>query len=299
MMTAPLEISPRDYHTRLSLDRSDIFSPSSWLSKSRLWELREKSLYRWRYHPSEFSGSDAADWGTLVDCLVTTPDEIEEITALHDYPDFRTKEARQFRDEAKESGKILVDHERLNLARRAAEKLEKHPVAGDIIRASGKQVVLLNRIQGIQCKGLVDLAPVNRPYLADLKTTGRFTLRSLERTIEDLGYHVQAAFYLKLWNLCHPDDQRNRFRFIWQDSSPPFETVVTELPAHDIHAGEEWAAHQIDRLIGATQKDYWPDLGGGKCLLIGRTSSAVYRDEEDLDGPMAVPAALEKAGATA
>jgi len=290
-LTPPLEVSPRDYHTRLTLDRADIFSPQSYLSKSRLWELQNNSLYRWRYAPAEFTGSDAADWGSIIDCLITTPDELEDIIAVNtEFENFRTKAAREWKADAKESGKIVCSTDELEAANRAAHKIIDNPIAGPLLEESKKQVVLLNTIKGIQFKALVDIAP-GGSTLVDLKTTNDLTPDRIARTIAKFGYHVQAALYLKLWNLCHPDQPKDRFLFIWQQSGSPYEVAVSELPTGDLHAGEDWILHQINRLTRAAKSKKWPNIFDDKIALIGRPAWAGIQDEETFDGLATAPAA--------
>lgn len=284
-----LEVSPRDYHKRLTLDRANIFSPDSWLSKSRLWELKTSSLYRWRYHARDFTPSPAMQWGTLIDAYITTPDEVDEILVFNPYPDFRTKAAQELRDSSIAQGKIVISGEDQLRVLQAVAVLHADPVAGPVIRDSAKQVVLLNRIRGVNFKGLVDLVPTKSKCLYDLKTTGKLSVRGIESAITDFGYNVQAAVYLKLWNACNPDDQRDRFRFIWQSSEHPYEVAVTELPTADIEAGEEWAAFQIDRLKNATEANEWPGIFGGKVAMIGRPAYAMHQDEAEMDGITTAP----------
>lgn len=297
MNTEPLEVSPRDYHTKLTLNRDDIFASDSWMSKSKLWELKDSSPFRWRYYPREFTGSKFADWGTLIDCLVTTPDEWDQITVTCPYPHFKTKAAREFRDEMTAAGKIILDSTgKRNLgmpedndAFEAAEILHEDFVAGPVIRASKKQVILTQNIQGVNFKALLDLAPDNEPVLYDLKTTGQLTFPAMSKTIATLGYHVQAYLYLKLWNETFPDDQRKNFRLIWQESSPPYEVVVTEIPAADIEAGGEWAANALEQLIEASKADRWPNMANDRVVMLGRPGWAQFQDDEDIEGPVSAP----------
>jgi hypothetical protein len=287
-MTA-LEVSPRDYHSRLTLDRSNILSPDSWLSKSRLFELRGSSLYKWRYFPKEFKPTAAMTWGSLIDCYITTPDEVDATVVYNPFPDFRTKAAQELRDNALADGKIVVSAKEREQVEIAVDKVMKHPIAGEVVRNSRKQVVLLNKIKTVQFKSLVDLVPTNEPCLYDFKTTAGLSQRGIAKAIDDFGYHIQAAIYLKMWNLCNPDDQRHRFRFIWQSSEPPYEIAITELPAFDIDAGEQWAADQIDRLLLATKRNWWPALFDGKVAMIGRPGYCAYQDEEEMNGPVMAP----------
>lgn len=287
-MTA-LEVLPSEYHKRLGVKRDNIFREDSWLSKSALWQLNSVSLWRWRFAPPKSKSTLSMSWGSLVDCLLTTPEEFEDTFVFNPYKDFRSKAAQEFRDKCKAEWKQIISVEDHEAAQMAVQRLQEDPIAGPVIASSRKQVVLLNKLKGVQFKGLVDLAPANEPILYDLKTINKFSLRGISSSIHDYGYHVQAALYLKLWNLCHPDDQRNRFRFIWQCNEAPFEVAVTELPAFDICAGDEWAAHQMERLISATKSGQWPGITQNKVALVGRPGYAAYQDEEEIEGVVEAP----------
>ena len=284
-----LEVSPIDYHANLGLDRSNIFSPDSFLSKSRLWELNSCSLYRWRFAPKEFNATAAMSWGSMVDCFLLTPEEVDRTIVFSPYADYRTNAAKEFKREVEASGRVIMKADEVETVKTAVDKIKSDRIAGPIIEASKSQAVLLNEIMGVQFKGLVDIAPDSGDCLYDLKTTSDFSIRGFSKSIAVFGYHVQAALYLKLWNLCNPDDKRDRFRIIWQDSSSPYEVAVTELPTADIEAGGTWAAHQLDRLIEATNRNKWPNILDDKIAVIGRPSWAGYQDEEDLDGITVAP----------
>lgn len=285
-----LEVSPLDYHAKLTLDRSNIFAQDSYLSKSRLWELASCSLYRWRFAPKEFSATSAMSWGSLVDCFLLTPEEVEKTVVFSPYADYRTKAAQEFKKEIETSGRVLMKADEASAINHAVTTLKRDKLAGPIIEGSKKQVVLLNQFQGVKFKGLVDIVPNEGGYLCDLKTTSDFSVSGFSKSIAKFGYHVQAAIYLKLWNACNPDDPRDRFRIIWQDSSAPYEVAVTELPTSDIEAGSEWAAFHLSRLIEATKANKWPNILGDKIGMIGRPSWAAFEDEAEFDGIVTAPA---------
>lgn len=284
-----IEVSPLDYHSQLKVNRGNIFAKDSYLSKSVLWELDSCSLYRWRYAPKTFEGSAAADWGTLLDCLVTAPEEIDQITARHSFPSFRTKEAREFRDAAKAAGKILVDVDYQVELTKAAMKIKANRLAAEIIEKSKTQVLLSGKFKEVQFKGLVDLAPEGEPYLADIKTTGDFSLEGFSKKVGSLGYHVQAALYLKMWNQMFPDDQRNRFRHIWQSQAAPYEVAVTELGTMDINDGEEYCSFLLRKLIKAAKTNQWPNICDDKVAMISLPAFAKFSQEEKMDGIYEAP----------
>jgi hypothetical protein len=277
------EVSPIDYHERLKVDRGDLFSGNSYLSKSVIWPLKEQSLYQWRHHPKIFKGSDAADWGSLVDCLVTTPDLLDSIALFHAHSDFRKKPAQEERNEAREQGLIFAHVETLEKAKQAASNLLLHDVAAPIIKRSKKQAILLGQSNGLKLKALLDFAPDDSECLYDLKTTGQWSPRALSKTIDKFGYHVQAGIYLTLWNQNYPDNPKKRFRLIWQQQEFPYEVTVTELPSGDIEAGINWAAHQIERLAKAAKTNKWPGIFDNKTPVLGRPTYSVFADEEELE----------------
>lgn len=277
------EVSSADYHSLLRCNRANIFDEESYLSKSVLWELNDSSLFKWRYHPKEFASSPAIQWGSLVDCLTTTPELIEEEIRISPFSSYRTKEAREWRDECYALGKTVISQETFEEGVKASEMLlQTNFQSAEIFESSLKQVIIGARISEVQFKGLVDLAPEGKNYLVDLKTTGSdFTLDGFGRTVANFGYHVQAGLYLALWNSTHPKDQRGRFKIIWQSSSPPYEVAVTELHPDDVKAGLKKALRLLAKLKHAAREDYWPMLAENENPIIERPMWAAMQDENN------------------
>lgn len=280
----PLEVSPTDYHKKLRCNRANVLDQDSYLSKSVIWELANASLFSWRYHPKEFSPTASMQWGSLVDCLTTAPEEFEDAIAVSPYDSFRSKEAREWRDATLSSGKTITTNEELEEAKKAALMLtERNHESARIFDKSKTQVIIHGSIEGANVKGLVDLAPEGEEFLADLKTTADFSLDGFAKTTAKFGYHVQAGLYLALWNVMFPKDQRERFRLIWQNSSPPYEVSVTEMSRNDIEAGLIYAVHLVERIVKATKTDRWPMLLEGVVPVITRPAWASMAEEATIE----------------
>ena len=284
-----IEILPSQYHTELKLDRSDIFSADSWLSKSAIFELYQSSLYKWRFHPRQFKPTVNMAWGSLVDTIITAPEDLATEFAISPFDSYRSKDAREWKAEQEANFKTIITTDLLEEAHKAVKVLTKtHKYAARMIAKSKKQVMLLNKTQhpsidrDIQLKGLVDLAPEGEPFLMDLKTTADFSTGGFQKTVAKFGYHCQAALYLQLWNSLHPHDQRHRFQIVWQQSASPYEVAVTEMPESDIADGADMMNHLIGKLVRAADKDYWP-MRFQKPMLLGRASFGVYADEEEME----------------
>lgn len=253
------EISPRDYHTKLRCNRANVLAEDSYLSKSVLWELDSSSLYKWRFHQPERKITPAMQWGSLIDCLTTTPELAETDLALSPFDSFRTKEAKEWKAEQEAAHKIIVDADMLNDAKAAVKMLtETCKASADIFAKSKSQVIVAGRVLEAKVKGLVDLAPQGEDFLADLKTVSAFSLEGFAKQTANFGYHMQAGIYLNLWNAMFPNDQRTRWKFIWQDSAAPYEACVTELAPQDIEAGWAYASTLIQRILDATAANKWP-----------------------------------------
>ena len=274
------EISPRDYHAKLKCNRANIHAADSYLSKSVLWELDSRSLWKWRYHPPKKEPTAAMQWGSLIDCLTTTPELLETEVAVSSFDSYRTKEARQWRDEQLAAKRIIATCEDIEAAKAAAKMLtETCKASADIFAKSKSQVIIAGRVLDVKCKGLVDLAPEGEDYLADLKTVSNFSAEGFSKAVANFGYHVQAGMYLNLWNAMFPNDQRERFKFVWQESEAPFETCVTELSPPDIEAGWLYASTLIQRLIDATASDTWPMAFEGRNITTTRPTWASIQEE--------------------
>ena len=258
------KMNPKEYHIKYTTWRENIFDENSFLSKSSIWEFITGSPYKWRFHPKRFdSQTTAMAWGSLVDCLTTSPDTFGDEFAVSPWESFRSKEAQNWKKEQIEAKRNIVTKLQVEEAERAANMLlHRNKDSAAIFADSRSQVPLMMPAGAhpdikVNLKGLVDLVPSSK-YLVDLKTTNDFSKRGFEATIAKFGYHVQAGMYLSMWNFMNPDDQRNNFKIIWQDSKSPYEVAVTELGLADINHGKDVALSAIKEMQYCAEKNYWP-----------------------------------------
>ncbi len=286
-----LEVSPSDYHSKLLLNREDIFAEDSYLSKSAMSELKDSSLWKWRHHPKKYN-SDSMRWGSLIDCLLTTPEEFDDLYEVANYPTFQSNAAQAWCKEVEDGGKVALLKCKLEDAKKSITIFPQHYEANRIIKNSQKQCILFGKYtdpdykRSINLKGLADFIPNDRKYLADLKTTGKFTRKDLKKTIYDYQYHVQAAFYLMLYNKANPNDKRDRFRIVWQQSVAPYEVAVQELTLDDIKQGQLVAKYYLRKLTRAYALDEFPMMCGDRAEMVSMPEWCSISDEmmiEDMD----------------
>ena len=195
----------------------------------------------------------------------------------------RTKDAQAWKAMQEAEKKIIVTAEDLEEARSAVKMLtETCKASADIFAKSKSQVIVAGNVLGAKVKGLIDLAPEGEDFLADLKTVSTFSLEGFAKATANFGYHVQAGIYLNLWNSQHPNDQRTRWKFIWQDSAAPYEACVTELAPQDIEAGWAYAVTLIQRILDATAADSWPLAFSEKESITTRPTWAAMQEEQKI-----------------
>tara|TARA_R110001599_G_scaffold348707_1_gene576208 strand:- start:244 stop:1164 length:921 start_codon:yes stop_codon:yes gene_type:complete len=299
------EIKPSEYHTKLLLDRADVTAKTSWLSKSAIWEFIQGSAFKWRYHSKPFSPTAAMVHGTLVDTLVTAPEDFHEICVVSPFDSFRTDVAKEWRSRQLAAGRSIVTVEQITQAEMAADMLTiECKDSAEIIAESKSQVLLAITSEqlkaagydlGVNLKGLADFVPIKGDYLADLKTTADFTYQGFRRTAEKFGYAYQAALYLVIWNLTHPDDQRDRFKIIWQSSSAPYEVAVQEVSTADINFAKTKIKEAIERIVACAKADVWPMKYEGMKLKLVMSDWSKSEDIQ-LVGPVAELGELTEGG---
>ena len=248
-------ISPYEYHSwGLNKERPE----NGPISCSQLKDFVNLQPFGWR-HSAPRKSSKAMAWGSLVDSLLFTPG-VEEFAFKEDNPHkapsdgaARSKAAKMWEAEQILEEKTIVSGALYDEAIIAVERLKATPASAKILDGANYQVALVHtdpKFQSIPIKGLVDVLPHeldSDDCIADLKTTSvsLYSDRELQRQIFKFGYHIQAALYLMLWNNLTAD-YRNRWKIIWQKSTPPYEVRVQELTQEIIALGEAFIADELD-----------------------------------------------------
>ena len=214
-------------------------------------------------------------WGSLVDCLLLTPEQFPNEWAIEPetYPAAKgetkpwSNNATYCKEWRKEqAGKRIVDTATLREAESAAHKLKA--AFGSILRDCKRQVLVVAEYHDeetgltIPVKGLIDIVPEPGAEFArslmDLKTLRSAKLRDWQRDVFEHGYHVQAALYLDLWNAA-TNEGRIEFRHLLQEQEPPYITGKRLLSEEFIDIGRSKYLHALAEYCRCLKTDVWPD----------------------------------------
>jgi exodeoxyribonuclease VIII len=286
--------NPVEYHSH----PDERGNPAMIVSSSMLREFGACPA-RWRagYLPPS---SDAKDYGSLLDCLLLTPDDFEKRFVVQ--PETYTSdkgEVKKWSNNATsckewnavqlERGREIVVAQDLNDAHSAVARLRADFILSDFIDASDKQVWVtgewLDAATGliIPCQALLDFRPrEDTEYfqrLGDLKTTRCAGVRQWQSWSSSRGYHVQAAFYTDLYNAA-TGEKRNDWCFVIQENFAPWQTARRILSRDKLKCGRTIYQGLMARYCKALQTDKWPDYDDTPAASQGWTPDELMPWEE-------------------
>lgn len=235
-------ISLDDYHGRADL----LDGPS--VSKSPLKHMlpahggSPKAFWgRWKYNPNHIdeSTSPALDFGKAVHCLLLGDEKFSDkfVVRPENYPDYKTKAARDWRDAAVKDGKTVVTDEQIETIRRIATDAADYPlIKVGILNGDIEQTMCWKDEEtGIWLKARPDAISADGIY-ADLKTAGKFDEDFLERQVFDAGYYLQGTITRMVASNLKMPFKTFVLLYVLNDAVP--DTTHVELSSFDMDCGE-------------------------------------------------------------
>jgi hypothetical protein len=195
------------------------------------------------------SETDSTKWGSMIDCLLTSPEKFDANFAVspETYPDKKTGEAKPWTGAATfckdwksaQGDKTIIKHAVADDAAAAVQAIRANPLIAELFFVSQKQVFCVATWKdetGIEVplRVLIDLVPpadhaTFGKWLADFKTARNGNPATWARVIEEHSYDVQAALYKDIFQEAS-DGERTDFVHIVQENVFPFH-VVSPPPA--------------------------------------------------------------------
>jgi len=139
--------------------------------------------------------SQFIDFGQLVHMLVLGG---EDAFAVCEFDDFRSKAAREWRDEQIANHKNIVTKAQFEAVKTVVdERIEKHPLTSQYLLGKGfkHEVEMYAKADGVELRGKADALKINGDsmIITDIKTTGRFD--DFFKKASWMHYDLQAAVY--------------------------------------------------------------------------------------------------------
>lgn len=178
------------------------------------------------------------------------------------YDDYKTKDARAWRDETIASGQTPIKDRDYRAAERMAKSLrivlaEVPDAEAAFSRGRAETVVLWRDIGGPLCRAMLDWW--DQPIIWDLKTTGNgLSDRALRMWIAS-GLDLQGAFYMRGLETAVPElAGRIKWRWVFVETEAPFEARIIEMDGATRAYGDRKAALSIEKWRKCLAENKWP-----------------------------------------
>jgi len=215
--------------------------------------------------------------GSLIDTAIIEPELFDAQYVVSPTTDKRKKEYKTFVKQLEDEGnkKIIIGQDDYDLALNCAQRIHSNKDLAAMLRRAKKQVTILwhDAEFGELCKGRPDWIddpqwkypnpdlslPSHQACLWDLKSTRSSHPPFFIKEIYDRCYHMQAAWYLDGYNLCHPNDPPiTQFSILAIEKTPPFGYRIFNLSADLIEAGRQRYRQTFNTLMTCRLDDDWP-----------------------------------------
>jgi hypothetical protein len=222
-------------------------------------------------HPQEHK--DAFDLGTAVHSKVLG---VGAQAVVLDFPDMRTKAAREARDEARAAGQIVLSAADMAKVDGMAEAVLAHPEARQVLESiEGREVSLFADVEDVAVRARFDIYGGNRA--ADLKTARDASPKGFNAVVGRLGYNIQDRWYDEAHQAITGMPLES-FHFLVVENVAPYLVAVYELDYMWEDLAKERTARARELYKQCTATDTWP---GYQSATLTPPTWAVFENEEE------------------
>jgi hypothetical protein len=267
-----LRMPAKQYHADQSIGHSGIIK----LLKSPA-HLREALD-----HPSP--PTPAMAFGSAVHTHVLEPDRFSEEFAVAEKFDRRTKEGKEAaaRFEQENQGKTLITSDDLATLTRVRAAVHAHEGAARLFKQGEAELSAFwtDPLTGISCRCRPDW--FNGTAVVDLKSCVDASSRGFSRAIANLGYDIQAAFYVD--GMKAVTGTELPFLFVAVEKEAPHAVALYRADPEIIEVGRKKYRAALQLLKWCQDSGSWPAYQpGGEIELISLPRWAANADAFEFD----------------
>ena len=258
------QIGAAEYHR-------DSVGPAPSLSASIAHILLNQSAWHaWFAHPRlnpayERQDDERFDLGTAAHAYLL---EGESGFTIIQAPDWRTKLAKEARDDARRDGKIPLLADRWGdvqgMALAAGQQLDVNEDPPRPLANGKPEQTLVWQENGLWCRARLDWLHDGHRMIDDYKSTGASANPDVwTRALFGAGHDVQAAFYLR--GLKALTGIEAMFRFVVQENFPPYALSVIGLAPDALALAERKVQYAMTLWRHCIERNEWPGYARQIC----------------------------------
>ena len=199
------------------------------------------------------------DVGTLGHALILE-NSIEDVITLVPYDSYRTKAAREARDEAYKNGLIPVNESEattmLDPLYAIRDEVMNHPIAGPLLTGGHAEVSMFWEQDGVECKGRLDYWKPDQGIAVDLKLLRSAAPNDVRKQISDLGYYLQRVHYMN--GVQKLTGFRPEWYWVTVAKEPPYSVSVHVMDEQTDDAAQMRINYALQRYKQAMEANHWP-----------------------------------------
>src|SRR3990167_1939136 len=142
--------------------------------------------------------------------------------------DGRSKEGREFLNSAKELKMEPIQYKDWQHILGMLQAIEEHPIASQAFATGKSEVSVFSQFTlggTVMRRGRMDFVN-DGPCIVDLKMCQDARQHAFELDIAEYGHHIQASYYLDMWNAENPKKPKTDFIFVAVEETPPHGLMV-------------------------------------------------------------------------
>lgn len=238
-------------------DSNDVYHASPGLSSSALKILALKSPAHFvHYLSAPKKTTPAMEWGTTVHSYILEGAPLAILPELN----LRTNEGKTHLKlfTEKHAGQLVVTAKEADDLKHMRESVMALPVARDAIENGLIEHSGYAELQnGLSARIRPDIMKPSERLVLDLKTCEDGSREKFAKDIVNLGYHIQAAWYLRIANLISPDSITT-FGWIAVEKSAPHCATIYIASEEFLMLGNLELDRALRMLDECLESNVWP-----------------------------------------
>lgn len=270
-----LDCTAEEYHK----DPCDTPSLSSSTAKVM---MADSPMHAWARHPKFGDGDtddeDAAaedeptvakDNGTMIHRLLLNKGADIVVVEAND---FKTKAAREARDEAKAAGKLPIILHKYESMLVTVEHLRRR-LRDEGYELTGESEVPIEWFERgvngpVRCRSMLDHVFFNDGVIYDLKTARSANPKNVGRKWIEMGYDIQAVCYPRALQALRPEfTGRIKMEFLFVEIKPPYAVTTGTPSASLVEVGKLRWGNAVRIWEDCLAKNAWPSYVSGRTVF--------------------------------
>lgn len=190
------------------------------------------------------------DMGQLVHMIILGG---EDTFAISEFPDFRTKAAREWKAEQLEAGKNIITQSMFDEASQIIANIEAHPFSQQFLYGTGityEHEMFAKTPEGVELRGKADVLKQmgSSAIITDIKTTAQFD--KFPRESQRRHYDLQAANYTLVGaSSLGIESSLMKFMFCVVETVKPYRVQYMLAGIDFVDAGERKLRTCVDEIV--------------------------------------------------